>query len=68
MILRTFVLDRAAMCTVVWSVEENEIRIKIGCETLTPRDLETVNRAVADLLRERHIAATARPRRRQSGD
>jgi hypothetical protein len=62
--LRTFVLNRAAMCTVLWSVDEKEIRIRIGNETLTPRDLELMNLAVADLLRERHAAAAGPLRRR----
>jgi hypothetical protein len=58
--MTTFVLERAALCTVLWSVEQKEIRVKIGDETLTPRDLEAINAAIVEVLRERaQVSRTA---------
>jgi len=51
--MRTFVLEYASLCTVLWSLDHSEIRVKVGNETLTPRDLEAINSAIVDLLRER---------------
>lgn len=63
--MKTFVLERAALCTVLWSVEQGEVRIKIGNETLTPRDLEAINATIENVLRERNSVAhvTRKPAR-----